>query len=116
MSEPTAVLEKTSVAELPFMKELIKIWRAQDTHGTWETKGDLDLLAPYVLDKEARRQIPIIGDPDPETLWRIPADINVAPLNPPVRTVPRETIAILNARRAGNRGRANRHKTTPVLG
>ena len=53
---------------------------------------------------------------DPETLWRIPADINVAPLKPPVRTVPRKTIAILNARRAGNRGRANRNKTTPVLG
>jgi hypothetical protein len=54
MSEPTAVLEKTPVAELPFMKELIKVWRAQDTHGTWETKSDLDLLAPYVLDKEAQ--------------------------------------------------------------
>jgi len=53
---------------------------------------------------------------DPETLWRIPADINVAPRKPPVRTVPRKTIAILNARRAGNRGRANRNKTTPVLG
>jgi probable nitrogen fixation protein len=81
MSEPTAVLEKTSVAELPFIKELIKVWRAQDTHGTWETKGDLDLLAPYVLDKEARRALPIIGDPDPETIWRMELFFNAIALS-----------------------------------
>jgi probable nitrogen fixation protein len=81
MSEPTTVLEKTSVAELPFMKELIKIWRAQDTHGTWEKKADLDLLAPYVLDKEARRALPIIGDPDPETIWRMELFFNAVALS-----------------------------------
>ena len=81
MSEPTAVLEKTSVAELPFIKELIKLWRAQDTHGTWETKSDLDLLAPYILDKEARRALPIIGDPDPETIWRLELFFNAIALS-----------------------------------
>ncbi|WP_236102166.1 NifX-associated nitrogen fixation protein [Methylotetracoccus oryzae] len=54
-----------------FIKELVKQWRAQDTHGTWERKSDEDLLEPYILDKEKRRTIPIIGDPDPETLWRM---------------------------------------------
>ena len=81
MSESTAVLQKTSVAELPFIKELIKIWRAQDTHGTWETKSDLELLAPYVLDKEARRALPIIGDPDPETIWRMELFFNAVALS-----------------------------------
>ncbi|MDO9006606.1 MAG: NifX-associated nitrogen fixation protein [Thiobacillus sp.] len=55
----------------PFMKELIKQWRAQDTHGTWEGKTDAKLLEPYIITKEQRRQLPIIGDPDPETLWRM---------------------------------------------
>lgn len=54
-----------------FMKELIKQWRAQDTHGTWEGKTDAKLLEPYIITKEQRRQLPIIGDPDPETLWRM---------------------------------------------
>jgi probable nitrogen fixation protein len=54
-----------------FIKELIKQWRAQDAHGAWDRKSDLDLIEPYILDKEKRRQMPIIGDPDPETLWRI---------------------------------------------
>ncbi|MBU2786370.1 NifX-associated nitrogen fixation protein, partial [Acidithiobacillus ferriphilus] len=39
--------------------------------GAWEKKSDTGLLAPYVLDKEQRRAIPIIGDPDPEILWRV---------------------------------------------
>ncbi|WP_297471406.1 NifX-associated nitrogen fixation protein, partial [Acidithiobacillus sp.] len=45
--------------------------RAQDSYGAWEKKSDMELLAPYVLDKEQRRAIPIIGDPDPEILWRV---------------------------------------------
>jgi len=48
---------------------------------------------------------------DPESLWRIPADINLTPLAPPVRTIPKRDLAVLRARRAGNRGKA---KTTPV--
>lgn len=71
MSTAVAELEKNPVVELPFIKELIKVWRAQDTHGAWEGKGDLELLSPYIVDKEARRALPIIGDPDPETIWRL---------------------------------------------
>lgn len=51
---------------------------------------------------------------DPATLWRVPEDINIHPLPAPVRGVLAEEIAILNARRAGNRGRANRTKTTLI--
>jgi hypothetical protein len=49
---------------------------------------------------------------DPHTYWRIPNDINVAPLPPPPRKLRLQDIKVLNERRAGNRGRAN--KTTPV--
>jgi hypothetical protein len=51
---------------------------------------------------------------DPDTLWRIPTDINVTPLPPPFRKLRPQDIVVLNNRRAGNRGRAN--KTTPVSG
>ncbi len=67
-----AVAETTAGAETaPFIKELIKVWRAQDTHGTWDGKADLDLLQPYIVDKEARKKLPLLGDPDPETIWRM---------------------------------------------
>ena len=55
----------------PFIRELVKQLRAQDTHGTWEGKSDAKLLEPYVLTPEQRRALPMMGDPDPETLWRL---------------------------------------------
>jgi probable nitrogen fixation protein len=63
--------EAALAANDPFLRELVKQWRAQDSHGAWEGKPDTALLAPYVLDAEARRALPLIGDPDPETLWRL---------------------------------------------
>lgn len=67
----TATATATDPMQSMFVKELIKQWRAQDTHGTWEGKSDLTLLAPYIVTKEQRRQMPIIDDPDPEVLWRL---------------------------------------------
>jgi probable nitrogen fixation protein len=54
-----------------FAAQLVQQIRAQDTHGSWERKSDMDLLAPFIVDREARRALPIIGDPDPDTLWRL---------------------------------------------
>ena len=54
-----------------FVCELIKQIRAQDTHGVWEGKSDMKLLEPYILSAEQRRALPMMGDPDPDTLWRL---------------------------------------------
>jgi probable nitrogen fixation protein len=79
MSDATAVAESAAI-DTPFVKELIKQWRAQDMHGSWDGKSDLDLIAPYIVDKEARKQLPIIGDPDPEILWRVELFFNAVGL------------------------------------
>ncbi len=55
----------------PFVQQLIRQLRAQDTHGAWDGKSDVQLLKPFVHTAEERRAIPIMGDPDPETLWRL---------------------------------------------
>ncbi|MCA1384274.1 MULTISPECIES: NifX-associated nitrogen fixation protein [unclassified Bradyrhizobium] len=68
----TAKIEQQgNAADAPFLVELIKVWRAQDTNGALEARSDLDLLELYILDKEKRRALPIIGDPDPDPLWRL---------------------------------------------
>lgn len=54
-----------------FLKNLVLLFRAEDSYGAWEGKSDEVLLAPFILDKEARAAMPIIGDPDPDTLWRL---------------------------------------------
>lgn len=64
-----------------FVKELVKQLRAQDTHGVWESKSDLTLLEPFIIDKAKRREIPLMGDPDPETLWRLELFYNAVALS-----------------------------------
>ena len=66
-----AVRTDAELLQDPFVRELIKQIRAQDTHGTWEGKTDAKLLEPYILTAEQRRALPMMGDPDPETLWRL---------------------------------------------
>ena len=69
--DETATAVTSPAAESVFVKELVKQWRAQDSYGAWEGKSDLDLIAPYIVTRAQRREMPIMGDPDPETLWRL---------------------------------------------
>jgi probable nitrogen fixation protein len=66
----SSTAEAVASSEL-FLSELVKQYRAQDTYGTWDGKNNEQLLADYIIDKEKRKEIPIMGDPDPETLWRL---------------------------------------------
>lgn len=71
MAEAQAMVQNSNPLDSTFVKELIKQWRAQDTNGVWDGKSDVELITPYIITKERRREIPIMGDPDPETLWRL---------------------------------------------
>ncbi|MBW8299608.1 MAG: NifX-associated nitrogen fixation protein [Hydrogenophaga sp.] len=73
---PTAILEKTAAPDddamaTPFMKCLVRLMRAQDTYDAWEGRSDASILTDFIVTKEQRREIPIIGDPDPDVLWRL---------------------------------------------
>jgi probable nitrogen fixation protein len=62
------------VSELPdnpFIRTLVHVLRAEDSHGVWERKDDAELLEEFIVTKEQRRAMPIIGDPDPDTLYRL---------------------------------------------
>ncbi len=54
-----------------FIKEMVKQMRAVDSYGTYDGWPAERVLAPYVLTKEQKREIPIIGDPDEILLSRI---------------------------------------------
>jgi len=55
----------------PFVRTLVRVVRAEDTFGVWERKSDAEILADFIVTKEQRRQIPIIGDPDPDVMGRV---------------------------------------------
>ena len=71
MADTTTAIDNTTDLAQEFLKVLVMLFRAEDSYGAWEGKSDAQLLAPFVLDKEARAAIPIMGDPDPDTLWRL---------------------------------------------
>ena len=54
----------------PFLRSLISRIRAEDSFGVWENKPVLWLLRDYLVSREERRAIPLIGDPDPDILSR----------------------------------------------
>jgi len=54
-----------------FIQEMVKQMRAIDSYGTYDGWPAERVLAPYVLTKEQKRAIPVIGDPDEILLARI---------------------------------------------
>lgn len=59
-----------------FIQEMAKQMRAIDSYGTYDGWPVDRILAPYVVTKEQRREIPVIGDPDEILLSRIKAFYN----------------------------------------
>ncbi len=54
-----------------YREALVTLMRAHDTYGAWAKKSDDEILQGFVVTKEERRAIPIIGDPDEKVLWRL---------------------------------------------
>jgi probable nitrogen fixation protein len=52
-------------------KLLVSLIRADDHYGSWEKRTNADLLGFFLLTKETRRSIPILGNPSPEKLGRL---------------------------------------------
>ena len=62
--------------ETDFIREMVRQMRALDSYGQYDGKPVTSLLEPFVLSKERKAEIPIIGDPDDITLACIKAYYN----------------------------------------
>ena len=69
--EPNAAPAEDARQAEPFLEILASLIGNEDGQGEWKKGTAADRLRPFVLTKEARRGIPIIGDPDPETLLKV---------------------------------------------
>lgn len=65
-----------NIFELPGVRQMVIQLRAMDSYGTYDTWSDEKVLAPMVLTKEQRREIPVVGDPDETTIARVKAFYN----------------------------------------
>ncbi len=59
-----------------FIKLMAKQMRALDSYGTYDGWPVERILVPFVVTREQRREIPVIGDPDDVTLSRVKAYYN----------------------------------------
>jgi len=77
MSEAAlAISNDDPVLETDFAKEMMRQMRAIDTYGTYDEWPVSKILEPFVLTKEKKRDIPVVGDPDEITLARVKAFYN----------------------------------------
>ena len=77
MAEAALVIEENDpVLESEFMKEMVKQMRAIDTYDTYDGWSAAKILDPFVLTKERKAEIPVIGDPDEITMARVKAFYN----------------------------------------
>ncbi len=71
-----AIADNDPILETDFIKEMLRQVRALDSYGVWEGKSAIEVLDPLVLTPERKKDIPVIGDPDEETMARVKAFYN----------------------------------------
>ncbi len=72
MSEAAPLIsEDDPVLDSDFAIEMIRQMRAIDSYGTYDKWPVNKILDPFVLTKEMKREIPIIGDPDEIIMARV---------------------------------------------
>ena len=71
-----APVEQDPIYTTAFAKEISRQTRALDSYGQWDGKPIEAILAPFILTKEQKREIPMIGDPDDVLLSRVKAFYN----------------------------------------
>lgn len=77
MSEAAlAVSNDDPVLETDFIKEMVRQMRAVDTYGSYDGWPLEKILDPFVLTRERKREIPVVGDPDEITVSRVKAFYN----------------------------------------
>ena len=51
--------------------EIVKQMRAVDTYGTNDAMGPEEIVAPFIITREQKKNIPVVGDPDEQTMARV---------------------------------------------
>lgn len=70
------VAERDPILDTEFIKEMARQMRALDTYGSYAGKSVVQILDPFVLTRERKAEIPLVGDPDDITIARVKAFYN----------------------------------------
>ncbi|MDJ0863102.1 MAG: NifX-associated nitrogen fixation protein [Gammaproteobacteria bacterium] len=70
------IAEDDPVLGTDFAVEMVRQMRAVDAYGTYDSWPAARILDPFVLTKEQKREIPVVGDPDEIVMSRVKAFYN----------------------------------------
>jgi probable nitrogen fixation protein len=66
MSQDTLTFVESELTE-----EIVKQMRAIDTYGTNDALSAEQVVAPFIVTREQKKAIPVVGDPDEQTMSRV---------------------------------------------
>lgn len=72
----TDTIAADPLLETDFIKEMARQMRALDTYGTYTGWTVEQILDPFIMTKERKAEIPLIGNPDDITISRVKAFYN----------------------------------------
>jgi probable nitrogen fixation protein len=67
------ITEEDPILESDFAKEMVRQMRAIDTYGSYDEWSVSKILTPFIMTKEMKRDIPVVGDPDEIIMARVKA-------------------------------------------
>jgi len=59
------------ILQTDFGVEMVRQMRAIDPYGTYDNLSTAEILEPFILTKEQKRELPVVGDPDEILIARI---------------------------------------------
>lgn len=86
MDDELVVDKDDPALQSPFIVEILRQMRAIDSYGVWDQAGAHEIIDPFIMTKERKRAVPIIGDPDEEIMARIKAWYNALSASIEART------------------------------
>lgn len=76
MNEALAAEQDAAVYEQHFIQEMLRQMRAIDTYDSYDNWSNAQILDPFVMTKERKAAIPVVGDPDEIVMARVKAYYN----------------------------------------
>lgn len=76
MTTETVVQDNDPILDTDFIREMTRQMRALDTYGVYNGQAPAKILDPFVLTRARRQEIPLVGDPDEETIARVKSFYN----------------------------------------
>ena len=77
MAEEAVLINSNDpILDSDFIREMVRQMRALDTYGSCDDQSAAEIMESFILTREMKRELPLIGDPDEIIISRVKAFYN----------------------------------------